>query len=175
MVDVLGHFATSLLVAAPVWAVLNRRPALAFLGFVVLTAMLPDIDLYLPWVVHHGVTHTLLFVAILAAVGAAVAVLAAPDALARWSPWAGAASVTRGRLYGFAFSGLFLGGFVHVVFDMLSTSATEQVVRPFWPFFEKPFSIYVITSFSEPRWNAVPFVAALALHAVMYRRRTTEG
>lgn len=170
MVDVLGHLAMGMFAALPVWVVWNRRPALAFLGCVLLTSMVPDIDLYLPWATHHGLTHTLLFAGIVAFAGAGVAVLAAPTTVRQWSPWIDSPAVPLGYVFAFAVAGLFLGGVVHVVFDMLSTSTRGLVVNPFWPFFQKPFSVYLITSFSEPRWNAVPFTVAVVSHTLAYRR-----
>jgi hypothetical protein len=175
MVDVLGHLAMTLFATIPVWFIFSRRAALAFVGFALLAAMLPDIDLYLPWVAHHGVTHTLLFVGLVGVAGGGVVALAAPDILRRWSPWAGEPAASRLLLFGFAVCGLVLGGTVHVVFDMLSTSSTGQVVRPFWPAFEKPFSVYVITTFSQPAWNSIPFAFAVLLHAALYRRVATAS
>jgi hypothetical protein len=62
MVDVSGHVAIGLLFAAPAWFLWGRRGSLSFVGFSLLTAMLPDADLFLrrvfPTVQHHGVTHT---------------------------------------------------------------------------------------------------------------------
>lgn len=72
MVDVLGHVAMGLLWAVPAWFWWGRRVSLAFFGFVLLTVMVPDVDLYLPGVVHHGLTHTVLFVTLVALVGGAL-------------------------------------------------------------------------------------------------------
>jgi inner membrane protein len=47
MVDVSGHLAMALLFAVPAWVLWKRRGALAFAGFSLVTAMLPDVDLVL--------------------------------------------------------------------------------------------------------------------------------
>jgi inner membrane protein len=130
MVDVLGHLAMGLLAALPVWAVWKPRPALAFLGFVLLMAMVPDIDLYLPWVAHHGPTHTLLFTGVVAVAGAGVAVFAAPTVLHRWSPWPESVSAASARLFSFAAAGLFLVCPLHVFSDVLATATWRLVGKP---------------------------------------------
>ena len=47
MVDVSGHIAIALLFASPAWFVWGRRGSLTFVGFCLVTAMLPDVDLFL--------------------------------------------------------------------------------------------------------------------------------
>ena len=66
-----GHYGAALLVYAPVgFMLLSVDPALAVLGGVgaVALARLPDYDLRVPFVEHRGVTHTLLFLGLVAAV-----------------------------------------------------------------------------------------------------------
>lgn len=168
MVDVLGHLASVLLATVPVWVRWRDRPALSFIGLALVAALVPDIDMYLPWVTHHGVTHTLLFVGTVALAGAAVAAVAAPKRFARWSPGEPTRATHR-TLFGFVFAALLLGGSVHLLMDMLSTAASQRAIHPFWPVAEKPFSVYVIHSFSTPTWNSLPFLLAVIFHAVVAR------
>lgn len=67
-----GHLGTSLLLYAPVgYLLIGSRPLLAVIGGVVVLSLasLPDIDHQLPVVSHRGVTHSLLFAALVGAVG----------------------------------------------------------------------------------------------------------
>ena len=77
MVDVSGHIAIALLFASPAWFVWGRRGSLTFVGFCLVTAMLPDVDLFssqvVPAMQHHGVTHTVFFVSVASVGGGAVA------------------------------------------------------------------------------------------------------
>ena len=59
MVKLMGHVAMGLLFALPAWYRWEGRLPLAFVGFVLTTVVLPDVDLVLsgvvPGVHHHGV------------------------------------------------------------------------------------------------------------------------
>lgn len=170
MVDVLGHLALGLLCAAPAWFLFEGRASPAFVGLVLSAAMVPDVDLYLPWVIHHGVTHTVAFVVFVSLVAAALLVSVALPALERWHRRHDELWEPPPSLYAFGVGALLVGGLSHVAADMLSTSVSGLAVEPFWPFFEKPFSVYVIESYSAPRWNGVPFLAAMLVHVVLYVR-----
>ena len=58
----LGHYGLALILAAPVAYVLGRRAGTVFAMFVLVTALLPDLDLVIPGLEHHGLTHTVAFV-----------------------------------------------------------------------------------------------------------------
>ena len=75
-----GHYGAALLVYAPVgFALLSVDPALAVLGSVgsVALSRVPDYDLRVPFLEHRGVTHTLPFLAAVAALLGAVGYRAA--------------------------------------------------------------------------------------------------
>ncbi|RDI72887.1 metal-dependent hydrolase [Halopelagius longus] len=174
MVDVLGHVAMGLLWAVPAWAFSGRRLSLAFVGTVLLTVMVPDIDLYLPGVVHHGLTHTVLFVAIVALLGGAVLAPLAGPTLRRW--WrrreGGVPSST--TLYLFVAGGLLLGGLSHLFIDMLSAgSGGNPPLEPLWPFVVRSISIDFIY-YSAFVWNGGLLAAALAIHLVLYAFDTAD-
>ena len=73
-----GHLGVSLLVFAPVgyWLVALSEPEIALLTGAVMCwlAMLPDIDHRLPLIEHRGVTHSLLFAALVGGLFGAVGV-----------------------------------------------------------------------------------------------------
>lgn len=168
MVDVLGHFAMALIWSLPAWLLWDRRVSVAFVATVLSAAMIPDVDLYLPGVVHHGPTHTILFTFAVATVGSALLTVAGGRTIARWTSRGENELTSPTRTFAFVASALFLGGLSHVFADMLATSARELRVEPFWPFFEKPFSIYVIHQFSDPTWNSRFLLVALLLHLAFY-------
>jgi inner membrane protein len=66
-----GHYGAALLLYAPVgYLLLSVDPALAVLGGVgsVALARIPDYDIWIPFVKHRGITHTLLFLIAVAVV-----------------------------------------------------------------------------------------------------------
>lgn len=166
MVDVLGHVAMGLLWAVPVWFFRERRTSLAFIGFVLLAVMLPDVDLYLPGIAHHGVTHTVLFVAITSLLGGALIAPMATPVLRRW--WRRSEPVSKASVYRFIVIGLLLGGLSHLFIDMLSAgTGGNPPLEPFWPFFKGPFSIDFIY-YSSFRWNGGLLAVALVVHSVLF-------
>lgn len=164
MVDVLGHIAVGLLWTIPAWIVWERRRSLVFVGVSLLSVLVPDIDLYIPGLEHHGPTHTILFVAAVALVGGAVLAAFA----ARWSGRSGRSAEFQPSVYGFVTAALLVGGLSHVFVDLLSTSAAGQPLNPFWPFFQKPFHLYVIHRFSAPIWNGIPLLGGLVVHLNLF-------
>ncbi|MFB6128947.1 MAG: metal-dependent hydrolase [Halorhabdus sp.] len=168
MVDVLGHVAIGLLAATPAWFLWDRRVSGAFVAFVLTTVMLPDVDLYVPGVAHHGVTHTVVFGVLVSLSGGAVLAMGATQTLSRWWRRDEGRRVSWAGLYVFVAGGLLVGGLSHVFADMLSTAAVERPVEPFWPFFRKPFSLYAIQHYSAPVWNGALLVFATSLHLALY-------
>lgn len=170
MVDVTGHFAMAALWALPAWYRWHGRVALAFVGFVLATAMLPDVDLVLraviPGVHHHGVTHTVVFVAGVALVAGVVVAHALLPAIERWWIQSEGHSIPTVEAYAFVVGGLVLGGLSHVFADMLSAPDVASPVEPLWPFVDKPFSVDVIY-YTAPAWNSGLLLVALALHGVV--------
>ncbi|PSQ09036.1 metal-dependent hydrolase [Halobacteriales archaeon QS_5_68_33] len=172
MVKLMGHLGMALLWSLPVWFVWEWRVNLAFIGFALSTSMLPDVDLvlrdFLP-VVHHGITHTVVFVVATGLVVGAVVEFG----LRRWldRAWFGqrGLAVSQWALFTFIAGGLVLGGFSHLFADMLSAPDIAAPVEPFWPVFDKPWSVDLIY-YSAFAWNvgllAVGILAHLAFAAV---------
>lgn len=169
MVDVMGHFAMALLWALPAWALWDGRVSLLFIGFAVATAMLPDVDLvlsmFLP-IQHHGITHTVLFVTLTSVVVGALVEYGLGSWLERqWLAERGY-HPSSGALFIFVAGGLLLGGYSHLFADMLSAPDIAAPVEPFWPFFEKPWSVDLIW-YNSRLWNAGLLVAGVLLHVLV--------
>lgn len=162
-----------LLWAVPAWFLWHRRVSLAFVGLVLLTSMLPDVDLYLPGIRHHGVTHTILFVAIIAFVSGALLTVLTTPVLQRW--WRRENDpIPEKSIFAFVVSGMLLGGLSHLFTDMLSTSSVERTIEPFWPFFDKPVSIYLIHHYSAFVWNGGLLIVAILAHLVLLTLRVAS-
>ncbi|MFD1587539.1 metal-dependent hydrolase [Halorientalis brevis] len=168
MVDIMGHVAMGLLWALPAWFIWKKRVALAFVGVVVPTALLPDVDLWLhrlfpAMVHHHGVTHTVVFVAGLSVVFGGIVAALFTDPIDRWLQ---SERFTSGKLFGFALVAFLLGGLSHLFADMLSAPDIATPIEPFWPFFDKPWAVDVIW-YNSPVWNAGLLAVAVLLHVVV--------
>ncbi|WP_135822641.1 metal-dependent hydrolase [Halostella litorea] len=172
MVDVMGHFGMALLWAAPAWILWDGRVSLAFVGFALVTAMLPDVDLVLRSftpVTHHGITHTLVFV-VTASVLTGIAVeYGLRDRLDRSLLGPRGYEAARGGLFLFATAGLLVGGVSHLFADTLSTPDIAAPLNPFWPFFDRPYSIDLIW-YNSPWWNVGLLSVAVAVHLVLAYR-----
>ncbi len=169
MVDVAGHLGMALLFAAPAWALWGRRSALAFTGFALLTAMLPDSDLYLQHVLpisHHGITHTIVFVVL---VGILAGVFAAKLLTARLNAhsWIRSTEIAGDTVAVFASVGLVLGGLSHIFADLLSAPDIAAPLKPLWPLYPDPIIIDVIY-YDAPLWNFGLVGVALGLHLVLF-------
>lgn len=171
MVDVSGHFAMALLFAAPTWFVWGRQGSLTFAGFTAVTAMLPDIDLLLRHVLpidHHGITHTVVFVAVVSTLGGAVAARTLTPVLNEHT-WVHSDSISRATVFVFTTSAFLLGGSSHIVADLLSAPDVAAPLAPFWPLYVRPIVVDVIY-YHSPIWNVGLLAVALVLHAALYRR-----
>ena len=169
MVDVMGHFGMALLWAIPAWFVWDGRVSIAFVAFVLATAMLPDIDLvlsrFLP-IVHHGITHTVLFVTCVALIVGAIAEYGLRSRLERAWRKDENETISTGALFVFVTGGLLLGGYSHLFADMLSAPDIAKPVEPFWPLFDKPWAVDVIW-YNSPWWNVALLALAVTIHLVL--------
>lgn len=168
MVDIMGHIAMGLLWAVPAWYLWSERVALLFVGLVAVTALFPDVDLWLsalfPSLVHHhGITHTVLFVVLSSAL---VGVIVAATLTGRIDHRLDGDRFSRSSFFVFVFSATLLGGLSHLFADMLSAPDVAQPIEPFWPFFDKAWTIDVIW-YNSPWWNVGLLTAAVLLHVTV--------
>ena len=170
MVKLMGHIAVGLLFALPAWFVWDGRTALAFVGFVLSTVMLPDIDLllrhFIPTVHHHGVTHTVVFVVLVAVVAGVLVARVVMPVLERWWVESENRLVAERTVYLFVTGGLLLGGLSHLFVDMLSAPDIAPPIEPLWPFLDKPISVDLIY-YSSIWWNLGLLAVAVAVHLLL--------
>lgn len=161
MVDITGHIAFGLFFSVFAWFVWERRASAAFVAFAVVASLLPDVDLWLQKlfpaeVHHHGVTHTVLFTVLVSIAGAAVlAVLFGK----RIDEWIGGERFDRMSLFVFTTTAFVIGSLSHLLADMLSAPDIASPVQPFWPFFEKPWSVDVL--YYDAGWINFGFIAVM--------------
>jgi len=171
MVDVTGHLAIALLFAAPAWLLWGRRASLAFAGFTLVTAMLPDADLFLryvfPTVKHHGVTHTVFFVACASVVGGAVVAKTLTERFNAHA-WIHSDTISRGTVFVFATGAFLLGGLAHIFGDLLSAPDIAAPLTPLWPLYDQVIIVDVIY-YDSPIWNFGLLGVAIALHVALDR------
>lgn len=176
MVDIMGHVAMGLLWAIPAWFVWTKRTSLVFIGTVAVFALLPDIDLWLERIVpsmvhHHGVTHTVVFVAAISVIVGAIAAAVLTRPLDRWL---GYERFDAGSMFAFTTGAVLLGGLSHLFADMLSAPDIATPIEPFWPIMDKPWSIDVIF-YNSPWWNIGLLTVAVLLHsAIAYSVKPRE-
>ena len=166
MVGYLGHVAAGLLFAVPAWFLWDGRTSLAFVGFVVSTSLLPDVDTQIPGVAHHGVTHTFVFVTAVAVVVGGLVAAAANPILRRWWRRSEGHPAGEAEVYVFVIGGLLLGGVSHLFADMVSHPDGVPPVEPFWPFFTKPFEVDLIY-YGDPTWNVGLLAVAAVVHLLL--------
>jgi membrane-bound metal-dependent hydrolase YbcI (DUF457 family) len=162
-----GHYGIALLVAAPSAFVLGRRAGTVFSTVVVFAALLPDLDRHLPYVTHHGATHTFLFAVV---AGLAVGLLAA-GAVVGYVRFVGeprSRKLTGRNVFVWAAVGAFFGTSAHVVADVLVLLPGTQPVSLFWPVFERKLHVETVPLGATAR-NLGLLVAGLAAQAMAFR------
>ena len=122
---IIGHLGITLFFCAPLANALvtsgHRGEVSRWVGIALVVTMFPDADLYLPWVTHRGVTHSLLTAVCLGVVVAAVAT-------ARWrDPLTSSEDYVRRAMLGFTV------GAGSVVSHLLGDIITPMGIRPFNP------------------------------------------
>lgn len=169
MVDVLGHVAMGLLWTVPAWFLWEQRISLTFIGFVLFAVMIPDVDINLPGVVHHGVTHTVVFVTGVALFGGALVTLVSAPMLRRWWRQSDRKSASR-TVFGLTSGGLFVGGLSHLLIDMLSAGATgNPPLEPFWRVSQAVLHRFYLLQFVQvKRWP--PYRGTRHSHSPVFTR-----
>lgn len=161
-----GHYGVALLFAVPVAYFLDRRPGVVVSMFVLAAAVLPDLDKHVPYVIHHGVTHTFLFAAVS---GVAVGLLVAGLLLAyvRVTGPPRSRTLTVRRAFVWTAIGVFLGSSAHVIADVFVLLPGTQPISPFWPVFERKLHVETVP-LGAPARNLGFLVAGLAAQTLIY-------
>ncbi|HMB50905.1 MAG TPA: metal-dependent hydrolase [Natronoarchaeum rubrum] len=157
----IGHLGVALVLSAPFVAVLRPRIATRFTVLALLASTIPDLDLFVPGVAHHGVTHTLGFAVAVGLVG--LASLACASTLTSTNNSVSNLSVPPTAVY-YAFA-LSLGVFGHVVGDVLMLLPATQPVSPLWPISHAPLRVETLHYGNTVR-NLGTFCAGLGAHVV---------
>lgn len=157
----IGHLGVALVLSAPFVAVLRPRVATRFTVLALLAATVPDLDLFVPGVAHHGVTHTLGFAVALGIAG--LVVFAGASTLVSSSVADTPAQVPRVVVY-YAFA-LSLGVFGHAMADALMLLPAPQPVSPLWPISHATLRIETLHYGNTVR-NLGTFCVGLGAHAV---------
>ena len=128
----LGHYGVALFVYAPVGFLLaGTDPTLALVGGagVLVLSTVPDYDLRIPFLTHRGITHTLLFTVVVAALAGAVG----------WQLGTGTYTPLGGPVEsaGFAAGVAALGLGSHILGDVL----TPAGVAVFWPLSSHEYTV----------------------------------
>lgn len=167
MVTPLGHAGLALVVATPAWLLGTRRRTVTFVGLVLGAALLPDVDVWVATLAHHGITHTVTFVAAVALTGGLVAMAGRllggprrPSDAPAGSP-AGA--------FGFSVTALLGGGLSHLLADAVTTTPPGPPIRPLAPFLDWPVS-WELVFYADPVANVGPLAVGLAVHLVVAYR-----
>lgn len=148
MVGPLGHYGAALLAASVIVYGLRRKEGLLFTLFVLLAAMLPDVDTPLPWFVHHGVTHTIAFGVGVAVVGGLLVTASFVVYQRVTGRYPG--EPTAGRVLTLAVPGLFVGVLSHLAADALTILPPGTLpIRPFWPVVARPVRFELLAPFSH--------------------------
>lgn len=128
-----GHWGVSLLVFSPlgVALVLAGTPELALVagGVMCWLAMLPDVDMRIPFISHRGPTHTFAFAGVVGGAGAGLSFLILPRI--------GFSTETTTTLASFGFAVGALTVLAHLLGDVL----TPMGIRPLWPLSDRTFSL----------------------------------
>ncbi len=156
-----GHVGLALVFTAPAWLALPRGAAATFIALALPASMLPDVDLVLPGVGHHGVTHTFLFV-VVASVALGAIVVGLDELLRDDGPPRG----VRRSVLAFSAAAFFVGAGSHLLADMLSAPDVAQPIEPFWPLWQGTFGLDVLY-FSSPVSNFGLLVVGVAAHLVV--------
>ncbi len=161
-----GHLGVALLLAAPAWLLFSQfKAGLAFSALAALTAMFPDLDLYVMrylFIEHHGLSHSLVFLV--------------PAALVLGAIVAGGYLVVSDdnhpalTVYAFATVALFTGMLAHLVGDVLTSPDVAPPIKPLYPIVEQRFVLDAAFVKSN-LWNLGPFALGVVTQAGLGIRR----
>ena len=157
---IIGHLGITLVLCAPLANALvtsgHRVEVSRWVGIALVVTTIPDVDLYLPWFTHRGLTHSLLAAVCLGVVVAAIAT-------ARWrDPLASSEDYVRRAMLGFTV------GAGSVVSHLLGDVITPMGIRPFTPV-DAVYSLNLVYA-ANLRANLVFLVTGVVVFWTVYRR-----
>lgn len=165
----IGHVGGGLVLTAVGMWTLDEPYLLWFTAVTVAGSLLPDVDLYLPMVLHQGIVHTysvMFLVSIaggLVAAGVATAYASRPNAPTRKR------SKSPKRVFVRTSGAMTLGTFGHVTLDVVAyrESFASTPVEPLWPFTDWVPRINVFPP-NAPAWNYGFLLFGIALWLVVF-------
>ncbi|RBI59122.1 hypothetical protein DMJ13_23390 [halophilic archaeon] len=151
--------------AAPIVYALGRKAGTVYTLIVLLAAMAPDLDRYLPYVTHHGLTHTFAFAIIIGFIGGIIATIGILVYHRIAGPPRFSFLIPRHVLL-YTTVALFTGSASHVVADIFVMLPGTQPVSPFWPVNPQHFHIELIPLGAPLRNGLLFLIGILTLAAV---------
>jgi inner membrane protein len=153
-----GHIGLVLLVSVPfallLGLILNPPWTVIVVGTALLADRIPDKDHQIPFILHRGITHTVIFGAIasfvLAVSFTTIATITRPS-----SPFKMGLSesiATNPLLFAVSLLGFALGFTAHLLGDML-IKAYDYAVTPYWPFSRRPVALGWASAESKHLWD----------------------
>ena len=169
----IGHVGSALVPAAVVVSTLDEPSALWFTAILVPASLLPDVDLYLPHVLHQGVVHTYPLMFLVSVTVGLVVAGAATGLSGVRDPDSEKISENPIRAFGLTAGALTLGTFTHLTVDLVAyrETYTSPPVEPLWPFTDWVPRINVFPP-NATAWNYGVLVLGVALWAVAFVRVT---
>lgn len=171
MTNAPGHIGMALLLSAVAWAIWTGRTPVMFAALSLVTAMVPDVDLVLRHVLpieHHGITHTVVFVVVVAVVMGALATQLLREPLNRLWRRPKADRPSGRKLFWFVGGAFLVGGLAHIVTDLLSAPDIAEPLAPFWPVYDQHVVLDLVW-YASPWANFGLLVAGVLAHLVLIR------
>jgi len=159
----------TLLWLAPSWLLFEEgKTAVTFVVSGLPFGMGPDLDLLFSrlfrTIRHHGISHTILVVTVLAAlVGPVVGTVL--ERLVGGSDWFSLESTRES--YRFGFVAVWIAGLSHIFADMLSAPDIAQAVEPFWPLYFESIGVDLVW-YNATWFNWGLLVAGILVNAALF-------
>ncbi|ADJ13887.1 metal-dependent hydrolase [Halalkalicoccus jeotgali] len=172
MVDVLGHLGMALIWLAPVWFFTDTpKTALAIVSTGFWFGMLPDVDLVISnqivGIHHHGVFHTVLAVAIFAAIIGPLWGLVVKKLLGG-TTWFSPDAQKRATAIGVIV--VFVTGLAHLFADILSAPDVSTRIEPLWPIHKGPIAFIDVLWYQSVWATWALFLTGLVINGVLWYR-----
>lgn len=163
----IGHVGGALVMTAIVVTMLDDAAVLWFTAVTVLASVLPDIDLYLPYVSHQGVIHTYPVMFLVSITGGVVATGVAAAFSGGGNTGSERVSENPMLTFVLATGAMILGTFTHITLDAVAyrETFTGPPVEPLWPLTGWVPRINIFPPHA-PMWNYGFFIVGVVLWLV---------